>query len=440
MVKSKVSIVKYEKPLDSVRKAVELANGFENLPKNAKVFIKPNIVYWNRHCNFPKWGTITTSRVIEDVITLLNEKGIKDVTIGEGIITEDPKDFETAKDAWEKLGYNKLKEHYGIKVINAFESKYVKTDLGNDVSAFINEDALKAEFLINIPVLKTHSQARVSLAYKNLKGLLNMASRKNFHSIDPVKDLHYKIALLPNAFKNGLTLIDGIYTLERGPTFDGKAHRKNILIASTDILAADMVGAKLLGAEPNEVEHLKRAAIYKNRPLDLSDIEIIGENINEIAEFHEWDFLYDENGTLPLPFAKEGIKGVKYHKYDSTLCTYCSGITGVLLMAIKTAWKGTPFNNVEFLVGKSKEPTKGMNYTVLVGQCQCTKNKNHPNIKELIPITGCPPSIEEAKEAFKKCGIKVPSFFWKNLESGPLVFLQRYKGKPEFEESFYKIQ
>ena len=54
-VKSLVSIVKYEKPGESVRKVVELAKGLENLPAKAKVFIKPNVVYWNRNCRFPKW-------------------------------------------------------------------------------------------------------------------------------------------------------------------------------------------------------------------------------------------------------------------------------------------------------------------------------------------------------------------------------------------------
>jgi hypothetical protein len=49
-----VSIVRYEKPLESVRKAVELAKGLENLPAKAKVFIKPNIVFWTRTVPFPK--------------------------------------------------------------------------------------------------------------------------------------------------------------------------------------------------------------------------------------------------------------------------------------------------------------------------------------------------------------------------------------------------
>jgi len=44
MGKILVSIVKYEKPLDSVRKAVDLSYGLDHLPANARVFIKPNFV------------------------------------------------------------------------------------------------------------------------------------------------------------------------------------------------------------------------------------------------------------------------------------------------------------------------------------------------------------------------------------------------------------
>jgi len=85
MTKYKVSVVKYERSRESVKNAVNLINGLKELPDKAKVFIKPNVVYWNRNCDFPKWGVITTSSVIEDIILLLKEKGIQDIKIGEGM-------------------------------------------------------------------------------------------------------------------------------------------------------------------------------------------------------------------------------------------------------------------------------------------------------------------------------------------------------------------
>jgi len=128
MNKSIVSIVHYESPLESVRKAVELSHGLDHLPANAKVFIKPNIVFWTKEVPFPKWGVITTSRVVEDMVVLLKERGIDDITIGEGMVTNTPRDRETPAHAFETLGYNVLKKRYGVKCINAFERPFDKLD------------------------------------------------------------------------------------------------------------------------------------------------------------------------------------------------------------------------------------------------------------------------------------------------------------------------
>jgi uncharacterized protein (DUF362 family) len=440
MSKSVVSIVKYEKPFESVKKVVELANGLENLSLKTKVFIKPNIVYWNRHCTIPKWGVLTTSRVMEDVVALLKEKGIENITIGEGIVTEDPKDKETALDAWERLGYNKLIEKYGVKVYNLLDRPFEKIDLNTGFNVNFSSDALNADFLIDLPTLKTHAQAVVSLGIKNLKGLINIASRKKFHSADPVKDLNHNVAQLANKIPPNLTIIDGIYTLERGPAIDGKSHKKDILVASTDILSADLVGSKLLGINPSEVPHLVQAAKDRNRPTDLSDVEVVGEKIEDLASHHEWDFKYNEEGDLPLPFMNAGIQGIKYHKYDTTICTYCSGLNGLILTAIKMSYRGKPYDKIEVLTGKIMKPTPGNNKTILLGQCQCNLNKNHQDIKELIPINGCPPSRETVQEAFQRAGIRVPKSFFKGLDQAPGWLMQKYKGKPEYDESFFQVK
>ena len=86
MGKPVVSIVRYEENQGSVRKAVELCGGLDHLPSRAKVFIKPNIVFWTHKVAFPKWGVITTSRTVEAMVILLKERGVEEITIGEGIV------------------------------------------------------------------------------------------------------------------------------------------------------------------------------------------------------------------------------------------------------------------------------------------------------------------------------------------------------------------
>ena len=439
MEKRIVAIVGYEKPLESVRRAVDLSRGLDHLPGKAKVFMKPNIVFWTRTTPFPKWGVITTSRVIEDMVILLKERGIDEITILEGITTFDPKDTETPAHAFESLGYNILKKRYGIKTLNIFERPFKKLDLGAGVVLNFNEDILQSDFAINLPVLKTHAQTVVSLGIKNLKGLIDVKSRKKCHSPHPKKDLNYMVARLANKLPPSFTLLDGIYTSERGPFFEGRLRRSNILIASSDLFSADKVGAKVLGYDPSEIPHLVHAGQDLGRPLDLSDVDVVGEKIETVASYHEHAFPYTEDEALPKPLEKLGVKGLSYPKYDHTICTYCSGITTIMLMAIANAWRGKPWGEVEILTGKRMKPTPGKKKTILLGKCMVQANKDSADIQEMIAVKGCPPDLGEARDALRQAGIDVNPAFFDNMDMAAGFFMKKFEGKPEFDESFYKI-
>jgi uncharacterized protein (DUF362 family) len=437
-----VAVVKYEKPIESVRKAVELSGGLDAMPSGARVFIKPNIVFWTRAVAFPKWGVITTSRVVEDIIILLKERGIDDITIGEGSVSMYRKGSKTAAHAFEKLGYGVLKQKYGIKYINVFERPFEKLDLGDGVELNFNTDILNSDFVVDLPVMKAHNQTVVSLGIKNLKGVIDIPSRKRCHNMTPGKDLHFWVAKLADRMPPMLTLQDGIYTNERGPGPDGHLHRSNLLVASSDVLAADLVGAKLLGYEGQDVPHLMHAARNRERPYDLGDVEILGENIEDLCQFHEYGFEYSdtEDGIMPLALAKQGLKGVFYRKYDLSMCTYCSAINGLVITAIRYAWKGEAWDDVEILTGKSMQPTPGMKKTILLGKCMYQAHKDNPDIQERIAVKGCPPSPNSVLKALHQAGIDADAGLFENMDQLPGFFLSRYKDRPEFDESFFQVK
>lgn len=438
MSKHLVAITKYRKKIKSVKKVIEQADVFKNLSGNENVFIKPNIVTWAVVPNYPKFGVITTSRVVEDTIIALKERGINNITIGEGIITLDPKDTETARHAFEYLGYNKFKKRYGIKVINTFERPFEKVDLGAGIELNFNADALHSDFVVSIPVLKTHAQTKVSLGLKNLKGLIDVNSRKICHSADLEKDLDFHVSKLSNKLPPTAVVIDGIFKNERGPSHDGRMKRSNILVASSDMFSADKVGAQILGYEPSEIPYFVYYAKEHNRTLDLSDVEVVGTKIENVAEKLEYKFPYTEDGSIPLVFKKRGIKGISYREYDNSLCTYCSGTTGPMLTAIAFAWEGEPWDDVEVILGKRMEPTPGKKKTILFGQCMVNKHRNNPVINEMIPIKGCPAKPENVLNALHKAGINVSPELIENLERLPSLGGIRYRNRfNEFEELFF---
>jgi uncharacterized protein (DUF362 family) len=140
-------------------------------------------------------------------------------------------------------GIGKVAKRYGVKLVDFNTEAFEEVRL-EKIKAKISRWALESDFLINLPVLKAHRQTKISLGMKNLKGCLALSSKKTFHK----HDLGRLIALLNTKTKTSLTIIDGIYGLERGPEFLGTPHRMNLIIAGKDIFSCDMVGAMVMGA------------------------------------------------------------------------------------------------------------------------------------------------------------------------------------------------
>ncbi len=433
-----VSLIRFREKKKSVAEALERAGGESFFKGKDAVFIKPNIVFWTDKVRFPKWGVITTSRVVEDTVMWLKDMGVKDIFIGEGSVQYNPKDKEFQYRSFRGLGYDRLEKKYGVRLVSVLEGPFKPIEVDEGITLRYNEIAMECDAIMDLPVLKTHAQTIVSLGIKNLKGLIDMVSRKKCHSPDLKRDLNYIIARLADNIPPVFVLIDGIYSLERGPSFDGKPHRTDLLLASSDVISADKVGTYLLGYEPGDIPHIRYACENHNRPLDLSDVEIIGEDIDLHRKNYEYDFEYTEDGTMPLPFKKMGIEGISYPKYDLTLCTYCSGLNGAILSAIAMAWKGKKWDDIEVLTGKIKEPT-GKKITILIGQCMYKKHKDNPKIKNPIFVKGCPPSPGEINKALRKAGIEVDPSILENFEALPGFLMKRYEGKKEFDESFYVV-
>jgi hypothetical protein len=137
--------------------------------------------------------------------------------------------------------------------------------------------------------------------------------------------------------------------------------------------------------------------------------------------------------------ANMGIKGISYPKYDLSMCTYCSGVNGLVLSAIRSAWKGQPWNEVEILTGKAMKPTPGMKKTILLGKCMYQANKNHPDIQEMIPVKGCPPKLSDIVKALHQAGIEVDPGLFESMDLLPGFFMSKYEGKPEFDDALFKV-
>jgi uncharacterized protein (DUF362 family) len=115
----------------------------------------------------------------------------------------------------------------------------------------------------------------VTLGIKNMMGAL--ASKGSMHN----GRLNENIVDLASILKPSLTVIDGIVAGE-GHETSGNPVEMNLVIAGTDPVAVDAVGAAVMGIPPTEVKHLVLAEKKGLGTCRLENIEIIGEPIENV--------------------------------------------------------------------------------------------------------------------------------------------------------------
>lgn len=433
MKKAIVAIQRYEHSPDSARILLDLCRGFHDLKGHHHVLIKPNLVGLDHKYPMSLYGIFTTTRLVHDVVLLLKEHGVQKIAIGEGSVHGKGYGLDTHK-IYEILGYPLLKERYGVTLLDLLTEPFEEVDL-NHARLQISRPALESDFLINMPVLKTHNQTILSLGLKNLKGCLSLKSRRFCHR--PDYSLEHYLSLFAERLKPALTILDGIYGLENGPYYGGKAVRMNALAASRDPLAADAAGAFLSGFDPACIPHIKDYAERHNRSLHQDQFHILGTPIHDLQRPLKWDHPWRKDNTGPRIWDRIGIKGVSIPKYDKTLCTGCSAFYSPILIMISMAYSGEPFPDVEILSGKSMRPSGQAQKSILFGNCMIKENRQNPDIKEAVFVKGCPPSLESVQKALKHCGINASLTIYEEYRRS---LVERYKGREEFDEGFFYLR
>lgn len=135
----------------------------------------------------------------------------------------------------------------------------------------VHQQILDCDVLINVPVLKHHSSTSLTIAMKNLMGIV--WDRRYWHR----NDLHQCIADICLFRKPDLNIVDAFLVMtQNGPrgTSTGDLVMKNSLLVSPDIVAIDAASALIIGTPPAEVGYLRLAQEMKIGSLDLSKLRI----------------------------------------------------------------------------------------------------------------------------------------------------------------------
>ncbi len=261
-----------------------IAEGMETFGAKPKgrVFVKPNIVF--AHHDEDSYGTTmyTSKSVVEAAVRNLHDTpGVSRVDIGEKTAIGAP-----TRLMYKYSGYTKMVRSLraqGLKNLNIFaldEDPRKTVHVGGIVHSTLRLSRRMAgsDFRIYLAKLKRHGSCQVTGATKLNIGILSDDERAIGHDYR----LPEKIVDLLNVGYPDFIVMDAI---DAGVGLEGAPHQRNLglLIMGTNPLAMDIVGARLYGFSPSDIDYLAAAINRGFHPSGLDDIDLIGD-VTSVAE------------------------------------------------------------------------------------------------------------------------------------------------------------
>jgi len=252
-------------PATMFDKAIESLGGIQRfVSKGQTVVVKPNIG-WDVA---PERAGNTNPALIKRIVQHCYEAGAKEVFV-----------FDNTCDKWTECyktsGIEKAAKDSNATVVPGnTESYYQEVEIPDAKilkSTKVHELILESDVFINVPVLKNHMSANLTIAMKNLMGVV--WDRHWWHK----NDLHQCIADYTTFRKPDLNIVDAYNVmLKNGPRGVSTADVSNMQsqIISTDIVAADTAAAALMGYVPEDVKYIQYAEQMGLGTTNLKELNI----------------------------------------------------------------------------------------------------------------------------------------------------------------------
>jgi uncharacterized protein (DUF362 family) len=250
-------------------KAIASLGGMKQfVQRNQTVVLKPNIG-WDTP---PERAANTNPALVGRIVEHCKMAGAKAVYVFDNTCNEWTRCYKNSgiEDAVKKAG--------GVMVPGNSEGYYHPVTIKNGKmlkNAKVHEKILESDVFINVPILKTHDGAKLTISMKNLMGVV--WDRGYWHA----NDLQQCIADFATFKKPVLNIVDAYRVMKRnGPRGVSVADVVSLKyqIISADMVAADAAATKLLNLEPAQVKHIGLAAALGVGSLDLEKL-----NINRIT-------------------------------------------------------------------------------------------------------------------------------------------------------------
>lgn len=244
-----LAVYRGDDPGVNVRAAVAALGGMARFVKrDALVVVKPNVLTGRP----PEYAVTTNPHVVAAIVSMCLDAGARDVVVLDRPTSEARPSFETA-------GLITAVEQAGgrVKFLSDRNFETVTIPDGRILTSWpLCTDVFEADTFINVPIAKTHGMAGLTLAMKNLMGIMG-GDRGTMH-----QDFDHRIVDLNTLVRPHLVVLDAYRMLVRNGPTGGDLNDVRVaktVVAGTSQVAVDAFGATLFGWEPARLGYLRVA-------------------------------------------------------------------------------------------------------------------------------------------------------------------------------------
>ena len=247
-----------------------IAEGMEQLGAKpfGRVLLKPNVVFGHkRYANYSYTHPAVIEAMLDEVAAIPE---VESIVIGERSAIYMPTRYHFAQ-----TGYNRFRKKPKVKICFFDEDKLVEVPFSKGTyhkTLRLPRTLMEADYKLYAPKLKHHMTSRMTCAIKLNIGICDHKERLDGHDYH----LEEKIADLYEVGCPDLVIVDAV-TIGQQCELAAKPMHLGVIMMGTSGVAIDSVGARLIGFQPDEIEHLRIARSRGWEPVSDDDIEIISD-------------------------------------------------------------------------------------------------------------------------------------------------------------------
>lgn len=250
---------------ETVQKSIDML-GDLRIKKDDLVVVKPNICYPKNIENM----IITDARLLETVLNLVKRK-TKNV-----LVVESDSFSGTAEKRMINTGTMDIVKKCDVDFLNLSKDDIEEHEVAG-LTLEIPKTVLKADFLINLPKFKTHDFMYISLAMKNMFGILANKKKSKLH-----KALTDVLVYLNKLIRQDLIVVDGIVGMEGIGPITGSPVKLGLIVSGFNPVTVDSICCHIMEINPYAVEPLWRAYKTGLGEINIKHIQVVGETIDNV--------------------------------------------------------------------------------------------------------------------------------------------------------------